>query len=111
MKKWDECKLAYDIKGKSRGTYILCYYRAEGGKIAEIERDVRLSGRVMRVLTLTAEHMTKEDMEKDTPAARVQKQWQQDTPGRKAAEDKNSPETEEQQEAKAGFDTVDSRQM
>jgi len=111
MKKWDECKLAYDVKGKSRGTYILCYYLAEGGKIAEVEKDVRLSGRVMRVLTLTAEHMTREDMEKDTPAVRAQKQWQQDALDRKEAEDKKGTEPEKGQEAKTGVDAVDSRQV
>lgn len=29
MKKWDERKLAYDIRGKSRGTYILCYFECD----------------------------------------------------------------------------------
>jgi small subunit ribosomal protein S6 len=52
LKKWDERKLAYDIKGKSRGTYILCYFKADGESIAGIEKDVRLSERIMRVLIL-----------------------------------------------------------
>ena len=68
MKKWDERKLAYDINGKSRGTYILCYFRAEGARIAGIERDVQLNDRVMRALILNAEHMTQEDIDKATPA-------------------------------------------
>ena len=25
-RKWDEAKLAYDVNGKGRGTYILCYF-------------------------------------------------------------------------------------
>ena len=52
LKKWDERKLAYEIKGKSRGAYILCYFHADGGSIAGIERDVRMSERIMRVLIL-----------------------------------------------------------
>lgn len=68
LRKWDERKLAYDIGRHSRGTYILCYFRAEGGTIHTIERDVRLSGRVMRVLVLNAEHLTQADIEKPTPA-------------------------------------------
>ena len=43
IKKWDDRKLAYEIKGKSRGTYILCYFRADGGKIKDIEKSVQLS--------------------------------------------------------------------
>ncbi len=68
MKKWDERKLAYDIDGKSRGTYILCYFRAEGPRIAGIERDVRLNERLMRALVLNAEHMSQADIDKATPA-------------------------------------------
>lgn len=68
MRKWDERKLAYDIKGKSRGTYILCYFRAKGEMITAIERGIRLSERIMRVLILSAEQMTQEDMDKPTPA-------------------------------------------
>lgn len=70
-RKWDECRLAYEINGKSRGTYILCYFRSEGAKIQEIERAVQLSERIMRVLILNAERMRQEDLEKATPAALV----------------------------------------
>lgn len=73
IRKWDDRRLAYEINGKSRGTYILCYFRTEGGKIREIERDVHLSERIMRVLILSAEHMSQEDIEKDTPAMQTEK--------------------------------------
>ena len=64
IRKWDERKLAYQINGKTRGTYILCYFRAEGKSIRDIERDVQLSERIMRVLILSAEHVSEEDIEK-----------------------------------------------
>ncbi len=67
IRKWDERKLTYDIDKKSRGTYILCYFTAPTLKISQIERDIRLSERIMRVLILRGEHLTKEDMEKETP--------------------------------------------
>ena len=73
VKKWDERRLAYQINGKERGTYILCYFRADGESIAGIERDVQLSERIMRVLILCADHMGPEDIEKDTPVERVEK--------------------------------------
>jgi len=64
IRKWDDRKLAYEIKGKSKGTYILCYFRAEGGRLRDIERDVQLSERIMRVLILCAEHITAEREQK-----------------------------------------------
>jgi len=76
MKKWDDRKLAYEIGGKTRGTYILCYFRADGERIRDIERDVHLSERIMRVLILCAEHMSLEDIEKETPVMLVEKQKQ-----------------------------------
>jgi small subunit ribosomal protein S6 len=60
MKKWDDRQLAYGINGKEKGTYILCYFKAEGKKIRGIERDVQLSERIMRVLILCAEHIAAE---------------------------------------------------
>jgi len=76
LRKWDERKLAYEINKKSRGTYILCYFRADGRRISDIERDVQLSEQIMRVLILCAEHITQEDIEKDTPITRAEKENQ-----------------------------------
>ncbi|MBN1457736.1 MAG: 30S ribosomal protein S6 [Sedimentisphaerales bacterium] len=67
MKKWDERRLAYDVKGKSRGTYILAYFNCDPLKISSIERDVRLSESIVRVLILRTDKMSKEDIEKEVP--------------------------------------------
>ncbi len=77
MKKWDERRLAYEIKKKSRGTYILCYFRADGQKISAIERDAQLSERVMRVLILSAEAMSQEDVDKETPIEQAENRRRQ----------------------------------
>jgi len=74
IRKWDERPLAYTIGGCNRGTYILTYFRADGQKITEVERDVQLSDRIMRALILKADHLTEEDISKDTPATRTEKQ-------------------------------------
>jgi small subunit ribosomal protein S6 len=74
INKWDDRKLAYPVDGKTRGTYILCYFRVDGRKIKEIEKAVQLSEQIMRVLILNAERMTKEDIEKETPAAKAEKE-------------------------------------
>jgi small subunit ribosomal protein S6 len=64
IKKWDDRKLAYPIKGKSKGAYILCYFKVEGSKLQEIDRDIHLSERIMRALVLCAENRQIEDVEK-----------------------------------------------
>jgi small subunit ribosomal protein S6 len=73
IRKWDERRLAYDINGQNRGTYLLCYFKVDGQKITAIERDAQLSEKVMRVLILNAEHLTETDIEKDTPATHTEK--------------------------------------
>lgn len=68
LRKWDERRLAYDIKGVSRGTYFLVYFRCDPTNISAIERDVQLSERLLRVMILRGDHLTEEEMAKDTPA-------------------------------------------
>lgn len=87
IKKWDERKLAYTINGKTRGTYILTYFNVDGGKVRDIEKAVQLSEQIMRVLILNAERMTKEDIEKETPADKAEKE-----------KDKRKEDTEEEDE-------------
>jgi len=65
MRKWSERKLAYDIDHKSRGTYILCYFKADGRRIRGIEKDVQLSEKIMRILILTTEGRPPEMIERD----------------------------------------------
>jgi small subunit ribosomal protein S6 len=62
MRKWDERRLAYEIDKQRRGVYILTYFRAPTKSIAHIERDCNLSERIMRVLILSAEHLTDEEI-------------------------------------------------
>ena len=53
--KWDDRRLAYEINGVKRGTYILVHFNAEGAAIAQIERQVRLSENILRVLIVRDE--------------------------------------------------------
>jgi small subunit ribosomal protein S6 len=65
MRKWGERKLAYDIDHKTRGTYILCYFKADSRRVAGIEKDVQLSEKIMRVLILATEDRPPEMIEQD----------------------------------------------
>jgi small subunit ribosomal protein S6 len=62
MKKWDERRLAYEIKKQKRGTYVLVYFKADADRIVGIERDCNLSEKVLRLMVLRADHMTEEEM-------------------------------------------------
>ena len=73
LKKWDDRRLMYPINGKERGTYILCYFKAPGPRITEIEKDIQLSERIMRALVLSAEAMSEADINKETPLERAEK--------------------------------------
>lgn len=63
-RKWDERRLAYRIRGRKRGVYILVYFKAPPDKIAPLERDVKLAENVLRVLVLRAEHVTRDAMDR-----------------------------------------------
>jgi len=65
IRKWGERKLAYDIDHKTRGTYILAYFKVDGRRIAGIEKDVLLSEKIMRVLILGTEKRPPELIEAD----------------------------------------------
>ena len=48
FKKWDERRLAYEVKGNKRGLYFLVYFKAKGSKLAGLERDCSLSEKMLR---------------------------------------------------------------
>ncbi len=62
MKKWDERRLAYEIKGNKRAVYILCYFKAPNDQLGHIERDCRLSEKVLRSMILREETMNLEQI-------------------------------------------------
>lgn len=89
MRKWDDRPLAYEINGKRRGTYILVYFNCLPEKITPMERDAQLSERISRVLILRGDHITQEDMDKETPASMMERQGaeQRDRENAAAAEE------------------------
>jgi len=60
--KWDERRLAYEIRGRKRAIYVLTYFAAEPDKISNMERDVRLSESVIRCLILRMDHLSEDEM-------------------------------------------------
>ena len=99
IRKWDDRRLAYDIKGKSRGTYILSYFRADGGRIQDIEKAVQLSEKIMRVLILSTEQLRPEDIEKDTPATKVEKEKEKRKAAKEASQEAEAKQVSAPEEA------------
>jgi small subunit ribosomal protein S6 len=63
LRKWDERRLAFEIKGNKRGVYFLVYFRAPGTALAGIERACNLSELLLRSMIIRADHLTQEQME------------------------------------------------
>ena len=63
LRKWDERRLAFEIKRNRRGLFFLVYFEAAPNALAHIERDCNLSEQVLRSMVIRAEHLTREQME------------------------------------------------
>ncbi|MEM6560440.1 MAG: 30S ribosomal protein S6 [Planctomycetota bacterium] len=90
LKKFDERRLAYEIKKNKRGLYVLCYFNGPPESVGAITRDVNLGSDVLRLLIVDASHMTEEEMH----AVEAQKY-------EPASEDRRRPRPAEGAEAKA----------
>ena len=63
FKKWDERRLAYEIRGNKRGLYFLAYFKAKADKLAGLERDCSLSEKLLRAMVVRADQVTPEMMQ------------------------------------------------
>lgn len=67
LKPWDDRKLAYEIRGKKRGLYVLAYFSLDPLLVREIEHDCKLDERFLRVLILRRDKVTPEMLAAETP--------------------------------------------
>ena len=56
-RRWDERALAYPIKGRRRGTYILTYAELPGSSMENLKRDLDLNESVLRYLIVRKEEV------------------------------------------------------
>lgn len=120
--KWDDRKLAYQISGQRRGTFLLSFFKAPGRNIARLDRDCNLSDVVLRSLILRADHVGeveleqfKQDMDKsateaklraDAAKAKPAAKDEADSPAaaRRGDDDKPRPKAQPKAEAEAAAD-------
>lgn len=69
LRKWDERRLVYPIKGERRGTYFLALFRMDGKRITPLERECELSEEVLRVMITRADHLGELEIEQAVQAA------------------------------------------
>ena len=84
IKRWDERKLYYEVNGQKRGTYVIAYFRAQGNAIGPIERDVKLSDEILRVMVTKADHLNESEMNAVEPQPIVREErpsWERDDRG------------------------------
>lgn len=62
IKRWDERKLAYEVKKQKRGLFVITYFNAPGAAVTAIEREVNLSDNILRVMVTSAEHLNQDEM-------------------------------------------------
>jgi small subunit ribosomal protein S6 len=62
MQKWDERRLAYEIKKQRRGVYILAYITCANDRIHDLERDCVLSEKILRAQIIRADHLSADEM-------------------------------------------------
>ncbi|MEM1013464.1 MAG: 30S ribosomal protein S6 [Planctomycetota bacterium] len=82
LKKWDDRRLAYEIKKQSRGVYFLSFFEAPPAAVDQINREVNLGDQVLRCLITDASHLT---------AAEVEAMQPQKPLPRKKTEDDDAP--------------------
>ena len=62
FKKWDERRLAYEIKKQKRGVYFLTYFSADPVNVETIERQAHLSDDILRLMVLRCDHLREDEM-------------------------------------------------
>lgn len=62
-RRWEERKLAYPIRQRKRGTFLLVYAEIEPTGVAGLRRELDLSESVLRYLILSAESVPAQELE------------------------------------------------
>ncbi|MFW6163667.1 MAG: 30S ribosomal protein S6 [Planctomycetota bacterium] len=103
FERWDERRLAYRIKGRSRGVYLLTGFVAKGRAIQDIERDCKLNDHILRVLIIRddqTEKLQKQGLfDPDAPEGKPQPEGdqQEDQSPAQQEQDDQDEQTSEQQ--------------
>jgi small subunit ribosomal protein S6 len=76
IKPWDERKLCYAIKGRTRGLYVLTYVKMDAQNVLAFERDCQLNEQILRILVMRKDKLTQEQIDAETPSTAAAAQAQ-----------------------------------
>lgn len=68
ISKWAERRLAYEVRGQKRGTYVLALFEAGPQRIEALRRDIQLSDIILRSMILAKSPAALEEVEQDAAA-------------------------------------------
>jgi small subunit ribosomal protein S6 len=103
---WGKKKLAYPVKKRTRGHYVLMEFAGESGLVAELERNMRLDERVLKFITVLLEDRYDPQAEQEK-ASKAPPPFSEDEESRRAlaaTADESSDSVEDDEEA---FEDVD----
>ncbi len=66
---WGKRKLAYAIRKRTRGLYVLMEYAGGPGLVAELERNLRIDERILKFITVMLEDRFDPEKERERKAA------------------------------------------
>ncbi len=101
FERWDERKLAYDIKGHKRGVYLLSLFEMPGGNLRALRDDCELNETILRQLILRLETDIPKYLEQ---CAKYQERTREEMESRRAA--RREDEDREGEEALDDFASV-----
>jgi len=90
-------KLAYEIKHKREGTYILLEIEGSGAEIAELERRMRVNDQILRYMTIRVdEDRRRAEKLRERRARKAARKSGSGGAGKREAELESEPKIEEQ---------------
>lgn len=79
VEEWGVNTLAYEIKKKKQGYYLLLYLNGDAALIAEMERSLRLMDEVLRYLTVKKEEDIEASHQEEKPEKEKEKKPEEET--------------------------------
>lgn len=87
VEEWGVNTLAYEIKKKKQGYYLLLYLNGDAALIAEMERSLRLMDEVLRYLTVKKEEGDIEASQQEEKTEKEEEPKEEKKPEEEQAED------------------------
>ena len=106
---WEERRLAYPIKGHRRGAYWLTYFRVQGSRLAEIERQCHLNQTILRKLFLKVDPRIVDTLVAHAEAPTATAAPEGKAPDKPGGQDKDAPKVEAE-DKQGAEETADDRQ-